>query len=97
MEQQSEKRYYCIHDWMTKDLGLRGSELLIYAVIHGFTETCGEFSGSVAYLSACTGTAKSTVCAALGRLTEKGLQVLRAEVERLRELADNGERILREE
>ena len=40
MEQQSEKRFYCIHDWMTKDLGLRGSELLIYAVIHGFTETC---------------------------------------------------------
>ena len=30
------------------------------------------------------------------RLTEKGLQVLRVEVERLRELADNGERILRE-
>ena len=31
------------------------------------------------------------------RLTEKGLKVLRAEVERLRELADNGERILGEE
>ena len=31
------------------------------------------------------------------RLTEKGLQALRIEVERLRELADNGERILREE
>ena len=31
------------------------------------------------------------------RLTEKGLQVLRVEVKRLRELADNGERILREE
>ncbi len=31
------------------------------------------------------------------RLTEKGLQVLKAEVARLRELADNGERILREE
>ena len=31
------------------------------------------------------------------RLTEKGLKVLRAEVERLRELADNGERILQEE
>ena len=31
------------------------------------------------------------------RLTEKGLQVLRTEVARLRELADNGERILREE
>ena len=31
------------------------------------------------------------------RLTEKGLQVLRVEVERLRELADYGERILREE
>ena len=30
------------------------------------------------------------------RLTEKGLQVLRVEVERLRELADNGEKILRE-
>jgi len=31
------------------------------------------------------------------RLTEKGLQVLRSEVKRLRELADNGERILGEE
>ncbi len=31
------------------------------------------------------------------RLTEKGLQVLRNEVARLRELADNGERILRGE
>ena len=28
------------------------------------------------------------------KLTEKGLQVLRTEVKRLRELADNGERIL---
>ncbi len=31
------------------------------------------------------------------RLTEKGLQVLKSEVARLRELADNGDRILREE
>ena len=31
------------------------------------------------------------------RLTEKGLQVLQNEVTRLRELADNGEKILREE
>ena len=31
------------------------------------------------------------------RLTEKGLQVLKTEVARLRELADNGERILGEE
>lgn len=31
------------------------------------------------------------------RLTEKGLHVLKSEVARLRELADNGERILREE
>ena len=31
------------------------------------------------------------------RLTEKGLHVLRHEVERLRELGENGERILREE
>ena len=31
------------------------------------------------------------------RLTEKGLQALKNEVTRLRELADNGERILREE
>lgn len=31
------------------------------------------------------------------RLTEKGRQVLEREVARLRELADNGERILREE
>ena len=31
------------------------------------------------------------------RLTEKGFHVLKNEVDRLRELADNGERVLREE
>lgn len=31
------------------------------------------------------------------RLTDRGLQVLKNEVRRLRELADNGERILKEE
>ncbi len=39
-EKQGEKRYSCIRDRVTKDLGLRGSELPICAVIHGFTETC---------------------------------------------------------
>ena len=33
--------------FMRTDLGLKGSELYVYAVIYGFTKSKGNFSGSL--------------------------------------------------
>ena len=69
--------FYRVYTWMTKDLGLRGTERDLFALIYGYTETCGEFAGSLTYLSENLGTAKSTVVAALHRLIKKGLLLKR--------------------
>ena len=43
-----EKQFYCVHDWMTKELGLRGNERDVFAVIYSFSESCGEYTGGSA-------------------------------------------------
>ena len=70
-----EKKYYCIHDWMTKDLGLRGSERDVFAVIYSFAETCGAFTGGLQYLCRRTGASKTTVMECLRRLLTKDLLI----------------------
>ena len=60
--------------WMIKFLHLKGNELLVYAIIHGFCQD-GEtqFSGSVSYLQAWTGLSYQGVVNVLKSLVEKGL------------------------
>ena len=69
--------YFTVYDWMTKDLGLRGNDRCVFAVINSFTENRGEFTGSLAYLAETAGVCKSTVVNVLHRLTAKGLLVKR--------------------
>lgn len=39
--------YYSIQYWMINELGLKGLELSIYAIIYGFSrDHCGAFTGS---------------------------------------------------
>jgi len=59
---------------MVKDLHLKGNELLIYAIIYGFTQD-GEhqFNGGQQYLAEWTNSTKTGVYKALKRLVEKGL------------------------
>ena len=47
-----DSNYVVIQGWMITRLGLKGNELLIYAVIYGFTQN-GEikFVGSMKYLA----------------------------------------------
>ena len=57
---------------MITRLKLKGNELLIFAIIHGFSQD-GQthFTGSISYLNQWTGLDKSTIIAVLKKLVEK--------------------------
>lgn len=59
--------------FMRTDLGLKGSELYVYAVIYGFTKSKGNFSGSLKYLEEVTGFDKRQCFNTINNLIAKGL------------------------
>lgn len=69
-----DNTYIVIQSWMISELDLKGTELIVYATIFGFTQD-GEsrFKGSRQYLAKwCNGTTRS-VQTALNSLVDKGL------------------------
>lgn len=66
--------YIVIQGFMVNDLKLKGNELLIYAVIYGFSQIKGQrFTGSLKYLMDWINTkSKQTVLNCLNSLLEKG-------------------------
>jgi predicted transcriptional regulator len=70
----NNENYITIMGWMRNELGLKGNELLVYALIYGFSQDGdSEFNGSVAYIAEWTGSTKQTVHNALKTLCEKML------------------------
>ena len=68
--------FYTIQGWMVNELGLKGNELMIYAIIYGFSQTDGQyFTGSWQYLSDWTNATKRSVSNTLNSLVEKGLLI----------------------
>jgi len=66
--------YFTILDFMVKDLKLSGNELLIYALIYGFSQDGdSEFKGSINYLSERIGACRKTTQNTLNSLLKKGL------------------------
>ena len=66
--------YYSIQYWMVNELGLKGLELSIYAIIYGFSrDHCGAFTGSRSYLADFTNSTKAGVDKALKSLIQKNL------------------------
>ncbi len=61
-----------VYYWMA-ELGIRGEELLVYALIYSLTEECGRCDLSQARLSQLTGASLRTVGYILRRLTDRGL------------------------
>lgn len=58
----SDGNYITIQSWMRTDLKLSGNELIVYAIIYGFSQNKqGEFTGSVQYLADWVGCTKRTV------------------------------------
>lgn len=66
--------YIVILPWMREELDLKGNELLIYALIHGFSqEAQGCFFGSLNYICQACGCSRNTVQGILRSLQERGL------------------------
>lgn len=65
--------FVVVQGWMITELGLKGIELFIYAIIYGFSQDGQSvFSGTASYLADWTGSTKQTVFGALKKLREKG-------------------------
>lgn len=66
--------YLTVQKWMVENFGLHGDELLIYAIIYGFSQdgkSC--YTGSSKYLRFWTGKSKETVLNNLKSLRKKNL------------------------
>lgn len=69
-----DQSFYVINGWMVNQLGLKGRELHIYAIIYGFTQDREtEFSGSLSYIADWLGCTKKTAVETLKSLISKGL------------------------
>lgn len=65
--------FVTIQGFMVKDLELKGNELMIYAIIYGFSQTEGQvFNGSLQYLADWTNSTKQGVSKNLKSLVDKG-------------------------
>ena len=66
--------YITIQKFMTRDLKLKGNELIIYAIIHGYSQDGKSyFYGSLKYLSGETNLSKRSVLITLQSLVKKDL------------------------
>lgn len=74
MSAVKDNNFIAIQGWMRTKLNLKGNELLIYALIYGFSQD-GEsrFKGSRKYIADWCGCSLNTVDRALGSLVSKGL------------------------
>ena len=69
-----DNNYITIQGWMLNKLHLKNLELLVYAIIYGFSQINGHyFQGSISYLQEWTGASKNGVLNALKSLQDKGL------------------------
>lgn len=68
-----DSNYVVIRGWMLTRLGLKGNELMIYAVIYGFTQNGEtEFVGSMKYLADWTNSTIESVRKCIKSLIDKG-------------------------
>lgn len=66
--------YICIQSFMVKELQLKGNELLVYAIIYGFSQEENQvFNGSLQYIADWLNCTKQGVIKNLKSLIEKGL------------------------
>ncbi len=71
-----DNNFFVVHGWMINRLGLKGTELQLYAIIYGFSQTEGQqFHGGLQYLADWTNVAKRNVLVRLQSLVDKGLLV----------------------
>lgn len=66
--------FLVIQKWMLTDLKLKSTELMVYAIIYGFSQDSqGECWASLDYFQLWTGASRSSIIRAINGLEEKGL------------------------
>lgn len=69
----NNRNYLVIQGFMVNELNLKGNELLIYAIIYGFSQEQGQvYNGNLQYLADWTNSTKRGVMKNLASLIEKG-------------------------
>lgn len=75
-----KENYINIQGWMLTELNLKGNEILIYAIIYGFSQDeSSSFRGSLQYLADWTNSTKQGVLKCLQNLLEKNLIIKKEE------------------
>ena len=70
----NDGNYITIQWWMRTELKLSGNELIVYAIIYGFSQNKqGEFTGSAQYLADWVGCTRRTIMSILNKLVEEGI------------------------
>jgi hypothetical protein len=65
--------FITIQGWMVEALKLKGSDLQLFALVHGFCQDGkSRFSGSISYIETWLNASRPTAIAALNRLTSAG-------------------------
>lgn len=73
MSKVKDENYIHIPGWAVTRLGLKGNELLVYAIIYGFSQDDEtRFTGSLQYLADWTNSTKQSCIKCLKSLVEKG-------------------------
>lgn len=73
MSAVKDNNFVTIQGWMRTKLNLKGNELLVYAVIYGFSQADGaKFTGSRKYLAEWCGCSMATIDRTLNSLVDKG-------------------------
>ena len=70
--ENEKKTGYLIYDFMSKEMGLSGVALRVYALIYSFTRAGGDCHGSLEYIAKRTCSSPASVQRALNMLSEKG-------------------------
>lgn len=71
----NEMNYILIRDWMIDELKLTGNDVIIYAIIHSFSQGDEWFRGSLSYLSKRTGLSRQSVITILASLVKGGFLI----------------------
>jgi len=75
-----DNTYITIQSWMRDRLGLTGVDLMLYAIIYGFSQDGRSFyAGSTKYLVEWTGVSEDSVLRHLRKLTESGILIKKGE------------------
>lgn len=81
MSKVKDETYIVIQSFMVNELNLKGNELIIYAIIYGFSQAENQtFSGSLQYLADWTNCTKQGVIKILKSLVDKGFIVKKENV-----------------